>query len=142
MKKKQPKKPKEFAKNKQAFDRVMAHVRNLEGSMVGSIGAVQLGGSGGGSKDLVKPTPVDFRCDVSKAIKAKCPKDISLVAFEEAYLEYDSEDAIEREMHAQKVLGNRRHSVEQRVGEEFIRRGIFPVQGKGYFFHIRVGVPR
>jgi hypothetical protein len=77
---------------------------------------------------------VDFWADVFLAIKVAVPKDIDLVKFHIAYTLYDSDDAIDRELWAQKTLHDRRHSVEQRLGAEFIRRGIHPVMGKGYFW--------
>lgn len=89
---------------------------------------------GGGQRNPAKPTPVEFWADVFLAIRAACPADIDMQKFHLAYTLYDSEDAIEREKHAHKILGDRRHSVEQRVGAEFIRRKIHPVQGTGYFY--------
>jgi hypothetical protein len=77
---------------------------------------------------------VEFWADIFLAIAAAIPKDIDLVKYHLAYTLYDSEDDIECELHAQELLGNRRHSVEQRLGAEFIKRGIFPVQAKGYFY--------
>lgn len=134
--------PKNFAKNKKAFDVVMRHLRDLGRPQIGGVGAVNPAQGGGkpAPRNPAKPTPVDFRCDVFMAIGAACPKDIDLVQFFLAYVlgEADQEDDIAREMHAQKLLHDRRHSVEQRLGAEFIRRGLFPVQGKGYFFSPRV----
>lgn len=107
--------------------------------MVSTIGASKLptGGGGKSSPNPAKPSVVDFRADVMKVVNAKLPKDVTLSKFLAAYVLYDSEDAIEREVHAQKHLGDRRHSVEQRLGEEFIKRGIYPVQGRGYFYALR-----
>lgn len=112
----------------------MAHLRD---TLSIGLGASKLPGSGGGksSPNPVKPTIVDFRADVMKAVVARLPKDISLARFNAAYVEYDSDDYIEREMHAQKVLGDRRHSAEQRCGDEFCKRGIHPC-GK-YFTAVR-----
>lgn len=104
---------------------------------LGHVGAVNVAGGGGGkpaAKNPAKPSMVEFRADVFLAIGAACPKDIDMVKFHLAYTLYDSEDALDRELHAQKILHDRRHSVEQRLGAEFIRRGIFPVQGRGYFY--------
>lgn len=103
---------------------------------LGSITAVNFEGSGGkpAAANPAKPTMVDFRCDVFRAIQTACPKDVSLVSFHLAYTLYDSDDEIDRELHAQKLLHDRRHSVEQRIGAEFLRRKLFPVQGKGYFY--------
>ena len=127
--------------NKKAFDGVMAHLRLLGRPWLSPSHAVNPESVGsGGSRNPAKPTPVDFWCDVFLAIRATCPKDVSLVRFFLAYVlgDADQEGAIARERHAQKELGDRRHSVEQRVGAEFIRRGIHPVQGRGYFYAPRV----
>lgn len=99
--------------------------------IVSTIGAARLPGSGGGkaAPNPARPSVVDFRADVMKAVTARLPKDVHLSGFLAAYVLYDSEDAIEREVHAQKILGDRRHSVEQRVGEEFVKRAIYPTAG-------------
>lgn len=139
--KKQKKKlPQGFAKNKEAFDSVMNHLRRMGKPTLGHVGAVNIRAQSGGkpaAKNPAKPSTVDFWADVFLAIKAACPRDINLVQFHIAYTLYDSEDAIDREKHAQKILHDRRHSVEQRLGAEFIRRKIFPVQGRGYFYSPR-----
>ena len=88
----------------------------------------------GGSRNPAKPNTVEFWADAFIAIRSACPRDINLVDFHLAYTLFDSEDAIEQEKHADRLLGGRRHSVEQRVGEEFIKRHIYPVQGRGYFY--------
>jgi hypothetical protein len=131
------KKPKEFAKNKRAFDGVMRHVRLLGRPWLSPSHAVNPESVGsGGSRNPAKPNSVEFWSDVFLAVKATCPKDITLVRFFLAYVlgDADVDDDIARELHAQKSLGDRRHSVEQRVGAEFLRRKIFPVQGRGYFY--------
>lgn len=136
----QKKKPRNYALNKRAFDTVLDYVRRVESlTLGGGVGAIQLDSSGGGgTRDTARPTPVEFRCDVQLAISMKLPKNINRALFDAAYLEYDSEEAMDREIYAQKVLGDKRHSAEQRLGEEFVRRGLFPIQGKkGYFFHLR-----
>jgi hypothetical protein len=136
---KKKKQPREYRKNKKAFDSVLSYFRKF---MVSTIGASKpMGGGGKTSPNPTKPSVIDYRADVMKAVSAKLPKDVPLSKFLAAYVLYDSEDSIERELHAQKVIGDRRHSVEQRLGEEFIRRGIFPVQGKGYFYTLRRKVP-
>lgn len=135
--KKRPRRPEGFAKNKQAFDGVMNHLRRMGKPTLGHVGAVNIQAQSGGkpaAKNPAKPSIVDFWADVFLAIQAVLPKDIDPVKFHLAYTLYDSDDAIERELHAQKILHDRRHSVEQRVGAEFIRRKIFPVQGRGYFY--------
>jgi hypothetical protein len=127
---------KEFAKNKHAFDGVLKHVRLLGRPWLSPSHAVNPESVSGGSRNPAKPNPVEFWSDVFLAVKATCPKDITLVRFFLAYVlgDADVEDDIMRELHAQKSLGDRRHSVEQRVGAEFLRRGIHPVMGKGYFW--------
>jgi len=134
------KKSKNYRLNKQAFDQVIDFYRKFIDAKLGSNGVLnpeQVGSGGGGSKNPAKPTPLDFKSDVELVIKAKLPKFVTLREFEKTYVQYDSEDEIEREVYAQKLLGDKRHSVEQRLGEEFVRRGIFPVQGKGYFHCLR-----
>jgi hypothetical protein len=115
----------------------MAHVRMVGRPMLSPSHAVNIEASGGaGSKNPAKPNLVEFWSDVFLAVKATCPKDVSLVKFFLAYVlgDADVDDEIERGKHAFKTLGNRMHSVEQRVGAEFLRRGISPVQGRGYFY--------
>lgn len=129
----QKRKPKDHRKNKRAFDSVMAHYRDCSTS---TLGASKIPGSSGkSSPNPVKPSIVDFRADVMKAVVARLPKDISLVKFTEAYIDFDSEDDIEREQYAQKVLHDRRHSAEQRCGDEFVLRDIYPVNR--YFTSVR-----
>jgi len=129
--------PKEYRKNKAAFDGVLKHVRLLGRPWLSPSHAVNPESVGsGGSRNPAKPNPVEFWSDVFLAVKATCPRDVTLVRFFLAYVlgDADVDDDILRELHAQRTLGDRRHSVEQRVGAEFIRRGISPVQGRGYFF--------
>ena len=136
-KKKSKVQKRDHAANKRAFDAVLGHVRMLGRPWLSPNHAVNPESVGnGGSRNPAKPNPVEFWADVFIALRASCPRDIDLVRFFLAYVlgEADTEDAIERELHAQRTLGDRRHSVEQRVGAEFIRRGIHPVQGKGYFY--------
>ena len=136
-KKKPGPKPEGYRKNKEAFDSVMNHLRRMGKPTLGHVGAVNIQAQSGGkpaAKNPAKPSMVDFWADVFLAIKVAVPKDIDLVKFHIAYTLYDSDDAIDRELWAQKVLHDRRHSVEQRLGAEFIRRKIFPVQGRGYFY--------
>jgi hypothetical protein len=138
-KKKSPKRPDEYRRNKRAFDSVLRHVRRIGRPWLKPSKAINPEniGSGGGSMNPMKPTTVDFWADVCRAIKTACPKDVSLVKFHLAYTLFDSVEAIDIEQHAHKTLGDRRHSVEQRIGAEFIRRKIWPVQGKGYFYALR-----
>jgi len=125
--------------NKRAFDAVMTYLRRMDRPLLSPSRAVNPERVGsGGSVNPAKPNLVEFRADVFLAIGAACPSDIDMVKFHLAYTLYDSEDDIDREKHAHKLLGDRRHSVEQRVGAEFIKRKIYPVQGKGYFYAVRV----
>jgi hypothetical protein len=103
---------------------------------LGHVGAINPEAQSGGKTSVnpAKPSTLEFKCDVYLAIQAACPKNVSLVDFCIAYLLFDSDDEIERNVYALKILGPRCHSVEQRVGAEFVRRKIFPVQGKGYFY--------
>jgi hypothetical protein len=137
MPQKKVKAPKEFSKNKRAFDGVLKHVRLLGRPWLSPSHAVNPESIGsGGSRNPAKPNPVEFWSDVFLAVKATCPRDITLVRFFLAYVlgDADVEDDIERGKHTYKLLGERMHSVEQRVGCEFLRRGLFPVMGKGYFW--------
>jgi hypothetical protein len=119
------KKVKNYRRNKMAFDKVIERVREI---MDRQLVAMDVDNPG-------RPTPIDFRVDVKRAIEAKIPKDIDLLGFDDAYLSFDSEDYIEREVHAHAILGDRRHSVEQRIGEEFLRRKLYPT--RVYFEYTR-----
>jgi len=141
-KKKRGPKPEGFAKNKAAFDSVMNQLRRMGRPTLGHVGAVNIQAQSGGkpaAKNPAKPSMVDFWADVFLAIKVAVPKDIDLVKFHIAYTLYSSDNPIDQELWAQKILHDRRHSVEQRLGAEFIRRGIHPVMGKGYFYAPRRG---
>lgn len=127
-------KKKEFAKNKRAFDAVMSHYRSLLG--IGSISAMNMAASAKGSPNPTRPTPLDFRCDVDKAIK-KIVAARHRARFIAVYILTEGETDIEQEMLADKIIGGARHSFEQRLGEQFVQRKIFPVQGRGYFHTIR-----
>jgi hypothetical protein len=125
------KKPRNFGKFKKSFDSVTTHYRALSG--IGSISAVNLEKAGGaGTPNLAKPTPLDFRCDVEKCVTKIVKK--KLVMFYRVYLKEEYEP-LEQERLADKCLGGVRHSYEQRLGEEFCKRRIYPVQGKGGYFH-------
>lgn len=97
------------------------------------LSAIQYGDAAGGSRNPAKPTLTDFKCDVELII-AKCVK-IGRLNFFKAYVWFDSEDAIEREIHADKTIGEGRHSLEQGVGALFIKRRLHPTKGKGGYFH-------
>lgn len=137
-----PKKTTAFQKNKKAFDVVMLHLRRMDRPFLGPLGAMNFEKAGGSPcpKNPIAPNGVEFRADVMLAIRAAMPKGVRLSNFLLAYLLYDSDDEIERNVFAQKVLGGRVHSVEQRIGAEFVRRGIWPQAG--YMFPPRQERPR
>jgi|ERR1700675_1245963 len=135
----QKRKKKDFAKNKRAFDAVFHHYRNL--NSIGSIHALNMEkAGGGGSPNPAKPTPLDFRCDVDKIIKKVVPMK-HFARFLQVYVFFEGATEIEQEKYADKILGGMRHSFEQRMGEQFHQRKIFPVQGRGYFHSVRRGNP-
>ena len=120
-----------YAKRKRAFDEVLAAYRD---SQVAPLSAIQYGEKGAATRYAAKPTLTDFKCDVDRVI-AKCVKDYARLAlFVLAYVCYDSEDAIEREVYADHVMGEGRHNLEQGIGAEFIKRKIYPTKGKGGYF--------
>jgi hypothetical protein len=142
MKDTKPKKTQAFSKNKRAFDDVMNRLRSIGSPKLGPLGAMNFAKCGGSpsAKNPVAPNMVEFRCDVLMAIKAAMPKGVRLAKFIQAYLIWDSEDALEQNVFAQKVLGGRVHSVEQRIGAEFVRRAIWPEAA--YMYPPRVERPR
>jgi hypothetical protein len=116
----------EFGLNKKAFDSVMACYKTSQftgieatdyakNSSLPSTPAIYRG----------KPTTQDFRIDVSLVFRKVVPPEM-LSRFESAYLCYDSDDPIENEVVADKLLGKRRHLWEQKCGAEFLIRGIYP----------------
>ena len=132
MKKNQPKKP-QFAKRKHAFDSVMCTYRSARDNN-GGIGAMMVSAGGKGVMNPVRPSLTDFRCDVDKVINKCCPKKIDKLRFRLAYIEYDSPNPIDTEKYADKIIGGGRHNLEQGMGAEFIRRGVFPMHGDGGYF--------
>lgn len=129
-----PKKTTAYKKNKKAFDVIVLHLRRMDCPQLGSLGAMNFDEACRSSttRNPIAPNAVEFRCDVLLAIKAAMPKGIRLMNFILAYLLYDSDDEIERGVYAQKILGGRVHSVEQRIGAEFVRRGIWPEEAYMY----------
>jgi hypothetical protein len=117
-------------KAQKSFDTTMDGYRASRGV---ALGAMQYSDSGGGTKYAAKPSPTDFRCDVDRVIK-KMIEASFMHLFVAAYVEYDSDDPIEFEMHADKIIGEGRHNLEQEMGGEFIRRRLFPARGKGGYF--------
>jgi hypothetical protein len=131
------KKPKEFSKNKKSFDSVLSYLRSLSG--LGTISAVNLESAGGrGTPNLAKPLPIDFKVDCYKVFKKIVPSR-NMAKFLRVYTVEECRSELIQEMIADKVLGPSRHSYEQRCGAEFIKRHIYPVQGRGgYFTTIKV----
>jgi len=123
----------QFAKRKHAFDSVLDSYRAARGVQVG-VSAVNIGSGGKGTTNHVRPTLVDFRADVELVFHKVFKAETAWRAFEEAYINFDSEDYIEREVHAQSILGETMHSLAQGLGAEFIKRGIYPLHGKGSYF--------
>ncbi len=118
-----------YTKNKKAFDAVITHFRRMGRPQLGAIVAMNFEKAGGSpsAKNPSAPTPVDFGCDVILAVTAAMPKGITLESVKQAYFEFDSDDEIERNVYAGKILKGRVHSVEQRLGAEFVRRAIWPL---------------
>lgn len=109
-------------KNKKAFDSVMDTYRKLSRA---NINCVRIGGEPGAQyKIRISPSPVEFRADVSKTI-ARVVKADWLVWFHAAYA-FDSPDPLDIEIFVQHMLGDRRHSWEQRIGKLFVEAKIFP----------------
>lgn len=100
---------------------------------VAPLSAIQYNDGSGGTRYAAKPTLTDFKCDVERVIK-KCVK--SRQVFYLAYVFFDSEDAIEREVYADKLVGEGRHNLEQGMGAEFLKRRLHPTKGKGGYFHV------
>jgi hypothetical protein len=109
-------------KNKKAFDSVMATYRQLGRT---GFGNVRIGGEPGAQyKVKTNPSPVEFRADVSKQV-LKVVKGDKLAWFWSAY-SFDSPDPQDIELFVQFMLGDRRHSWEQRIGLKFVESKIFP----------------
>jgi hypothetical protein len=141
MNQKPKKKITEYSKNKKAFDSVISRLHSLGSPKLGSVGAINFDQIGGAAPhNPAAPTTVDFRCDVLMAIRDALPKGVRLAKFIQAYLLWDSGDALEQNIFSQKILGGRVHSVEQRIGAEFVRRGIWPDQA--YMYPPRLKHPR
>jgi hypothetical protein len=121
-----------YAKRKKAFDTVLEAYRSAK-DLTGGLGAITISDTGKPAKNFVKPTLSDFRCDVVKVFTKILTQD-NVLAFYKAYIEFDSTDTIEMEMHADKLIGSGRHNLEQGMGAEFIKRGIYPTTGKGGYF--------
>jgi hypothetical protein len=126
----------QFAARKKAFDEVMATYRSAK-DVTGGLGAITISDASRGSSNPVRPTLTDFRCDVDR-ILTRCIAGIILLRFRLSYIEFDSESSIDMEMYAERVMGSMRHNLEQGIGNEFIKRGLYPLHGgKGYFHSVR-----
>src|ERR1035438_1042863 len=112
----------QFAARKRAFDSVMDAYRQAR-DQNGGMGSITISDSGKGVSNPVRPSLTDFRCDVEKVL-ARCLKSyLAKRDFLTAYVYYDSEDTIDLEMHAQQVIGEGRHGLEQGIGALFIKYG-------------------
>jgi hypothetical protein len=139
MTKSQKSKKPQFAARKKAFDAVLEAYRSAK-DVTGGIGAAAIGEGGKGVSNPVKPSLTDFRCDVDRVINKCVPESdkVMRLRFRLAYIEFDSENPIDMEVMAEKVIGSGRHNLEQGMGAEFIKRGLYPLHGKrGYFHTIR-----
>src|ERR1035438_289604 len=124
----------QFAARKKAFDTVMEAYRQAH-DVNGGMGAVSISDGGKGVSNPVRPSLTDFRCDVEKILeRVKLPPDM-VVRFHACYVHFDSENPIDIERYADKVIGGGRHGLEQGVGSLFIKHGIYPLHGKGGYFH-------
>jgi hypothetical protein len=126
-------KPPQFAKRKLSFDSVLAAYRQAK-DVNGGMGAVSIGGGGKGTANPVRPSLTDFRCDVVKVLNKVLKTEEARKQFAIAYLEYDSDDPIEMEVHAEKIMGQGRHGLEQGIGNLFLAKGLFPLHGHGGYF--------
>jgi hypothetical protein len=118
----QQKKPKNYERNKRAFDKVLARYR---ASLTTSVSAVNIATAGGKAKNKpVHATPLDFKCDVDKAVKVVVPA-LKRNRFYVVYCLNWTDDEIEQGMLADRILGGVHHSWEQRLGELFTRRGLY-----------------
>jgi hypothetical protein len=125
----------QFAARKKAFDAVMASYRQAKDT---GLGTASIDGGGKGVSNPVRPSLTDFRCDVEKVINKCVTAQDMVVRFRASYINFDSESCIENERYADKVIGSIRHGLEQGIGNEFLRRGLYPLHGRGgYFTSIR-----
>ena len=113
----------EFTLRKRAFDAVMAHYRSL--STV-RLSAMSYGNGCAGSFYAARPKAIDYKIDCDRVF-IKCLKSRSeQERFAKAYIFYDSDDPIDREIFAQSILGDKRHTLEQGIGALFLKRGLYP----------------
>jgi len=121
----------QFAARKKAFDAVMACYRQAQDT---GLGTASITGGGKGVSNPVRPSLTDFRCDVEKIINRVVTAQDLVVRFRACYINFDSENPIDNERYADKVIGSGRHAIEQGIGNLFIRNGIFPLYSKGGYF--------
>jgi hypothetical protein len=113
----------EFALRKRAFDAVMAHYRSL-GTV--RLSAMSYGNGCAGSFYAARPKSIDYKIDCDRVF-IKCLKFRSeQERFAKAYIFYDSDDPIDREIFAQSILGDKRHTLEQGIGALFLKRELYP----------------
>lgn len=122
----------QFANRKKAFDSVMACYRQAQDT---GLGSAPIDGGGKGVSNPVRPSLTDFRCDVEKIINRVVTAQDLVVRFRACYINFDSENPIDNERYADKVIGSMRHGLEQGIGSLFIKHGLFPLHGKGGYFH-------
>ena len=123
---KQAKKTKNYEKNKRAFDRVFARYRAL---LTTSVSATNIETAGGKPKNKpVKLRPLDYKCDVDRAVKIVVPPNRRTKFYAVYGITWTD---IELGVVADKVLGGVHHSWEQRLGELFIRLGLYKTRQRG-----------
>ena len=132
----QKKKPKNYRRNKKAFDQTFEMYRAL--SVTTALSAQDMSAARGGTRNPAKPTPLDFRCDVDNVVKLIVPKKW-LIRFYATYTVSVSESPIEQGVFEHKMLGGIRHSFEQRIGEMLFRKKIYQEHGGSYFTSVRKG---
>ena len=121
----------QFAARKKAFDAVMTAYRQAKDT---GLGTAPIDGGGKGVSNPVRPSLTDFRCDVEKIFNRVVTAQDMVVRFRACYINFDSENPIDNERYADKVIGSMRHSIEQGCGALFIRKGVYPLYGKGGYF--------
>ena len=130
---KQARKP-AFAARKMAFDSVMSCYRQAQ-DVTGGMGALSISDGGKGSSNPARPSLTDFRVDVERVINKCVTAQDMVVRFRASYINFDSENPIDNERYADKVIGGGRHGLEQGIGALFIKQGLYPLHGKGGYFH-------
>ncbi len=122
----------QFAARKKAFDAVMDCYRQAKDT---GLGAASIDGNGKGVSNPVRPSLTDFRCDCEKIFNKVVTAQDMVVRFRASYINFDSESSIDIERYADKVIGSMRHGLEQGIGALFIKYGLYPLHGKGGYFH-------